>query len=356
MTATPLNQNDDWSTSRATINDNFSSIDTQLAEKVEFSSTAPAVGDLAVFASTNGKTIKKKVFTPSEVLESDASGQPISAAKATWYNKAFGTTADTILEWDKDATYLKLAWAQTVTGDKTFSGVTTAITQSPWDNSTKIATTAYADVASDIRFTVNASESSNLWYTVYYGDQEMKAITAGTDLAGAYYFSLNSATSSNATLTFSPSGLKGSGSTTILTHALTKDYRIKWVEKYDSNSDVQWIGLAIAVGTLYSAQTDITNGTIRFVNNAGTLYAHNANGTTATSTNISSGLTLTNWNTYEIVVDPGTDVKFYVNGTLKATHTTNLPTTGTPLLWAGVSNNANTRLIAMTPFAISYEL
>lgn len=62
------------------------------------------------------------------------------------------------------------------------------------------------------------------------------------------------------------------------------------------------------------------------------MYAQNANGTTATSTDVSSGITFTNWNTYEIVFNPGTDIKFYINGILKATHTTNLPTTGTQVL------------------------
>lgn len=46
-----------------------------------------------------------------------------------------------------------------------------------------------------------------------------------------------------------------------------------------------------------------------------------------TNTDISSGLTLTNWNHYKFVFTQGVDTKFYVNGILKATHTTNLPNT-----------------------------
>ena len=42
---------------------------------------------------------------------------------------------------------MKLAGTQTVTGGKTFSGVTIAPTQSQADNSTKVATTAYTDLA-----------------------------------------------------------------------------------------------------------------------------------------------------------------------------------------------------------------
>lgn len=39
-----------------------------------------------------------------------------------------------------------------------------------------------------------------------------------------------------------------------------------------------------------------------------------------------SGITATNWNNYRIVYTYGTNVKFYINNTLVATHTTNRPT------------------------------
>lgn len=56
-----------------------------------------------------------------------------------------------------------------------------------------------------------------------------------------------------------------------------------------------------------------------------TCYASNANATTQTRTDITASVTITNMNTYRIVVDAGTNVKFYVNDSLLATHTTNLP-------------------------------
>lgn len=59
------------------------------------------------------------------------------------------------------------------------------------------------------------------------------------------------------------------------------------------------------------------------------LYAHTSRaGVGATTTDISSGLTLTNWNHYRIELTGGTNAKFYVNGVLLATNTTNLPTGG----------------------------
>jgi hypothetical protein len=53
---------------------------------------------------------------------------------------------------------------------------------------------------------------------------------------------------------------------------------------------------------------------------AGVLYAVIAEEAVgASTTDISSGLTLTNWNNYRIELDLGNEAKFYVNGTLKAT-------------------------------------
>jgi len=66
------------------------------------------------------------------------------------------------------------------------------------------------------------------------------------------------------------------------------------------------------------------------------LWATNADGTTQTKTDISSGLSWSNTYNYCVVHTAGVDVKFYVDGTLKATHTTNLPTASfasTSIVW-----------------------
>lgn len=70
------------------------------------------------------------------------------------------------------------------------------------------------------------------------------------------------------------------------------------------------------------------------------LYARTSNGTTATRTDITSGLTISNWNLYRIEVDlTNTNVKFYVNNVLKATHTTNLPSTSNVYFGAGLDTS-----------------
>lgn len=64
---------------------------------------------------------------------------------------------------------------------------------------------------------------------------------------------------------------------------------------------------------------------VAFMIQDGTLYASNANGTTQTSTDISSGITVTTNHNFRIEFVSGTNVKFYVDDVLEATHTTNLP-------------------------------
>lgn len=61
-----------------------------------------------------------------------------------------------------------------------------------------------------------------------------------------------------------------------------------------------------------------------FIVEDGTLYASNADGSTQTVTDISAGITITTGHAYWATFD-GTTILFYVDGVLKATHTTNVP-------------------------------
>lgn len=64
----------------------------------------------------------------------------------------------------------------------------------------------------------------------------------------------------------------------------------------------------------------------------GGAFACNADGTTNTNTDITGAITITDYNTYRILRN-GTDIEFYVNGTLATTHTTNLPIGTTRSFW-----------------------
>ena len=97
-----------------------------------------------------------------------------------------------------------------------------------------------------------------------------------------------------------------------------------------TTQDAIW-GIDVAATNTTPANATYTGRHIAFLLEDGTLYASNADGTTQTKTDVTSGTTLTNWNAYRIEVDYGTNIKFYINDSLKATHTTNMPATnGTP--------------------------
>ena len=79
-------------------------------------------------------------------------------------------------------------------------------------------------------------------------------------------------------------------------------------------------------------QRAVNNGDhFGFVTDDGTLYASSANGSTQERTEI-TGITISNLNSYRAVFTPGSNVKFYVNDVLKATHTTYIPNSGVVLL------------------------
>ncbi|MFQ5786720.1 MAG: hypothetical protein ACE5H1_01940 [Thermodesulfobacteriota bacterium] len=88
-------------------------------DRVGFKVTTPSVD----YHFGSGTT-RMDGLTASQIVETDASKNLISAAKATGYNLALGTSAGTVLEGDNDALYVKLAGSQTITGQKTFSDTT----------------------------------------------------------------------------------------------------------------------------------------------------------------------------------------------------------------------------------------
>lgn len=87
------------------------------------------------------------------------------------------------------------------------------------------------------------------------------------------------------------------------------------------------LGAIAAAGAVPDAATSTTKHVGFFLDDT-TLYASNANGTTQTKTDITSGVTISNLNEFRIVYTAASTILFYVNGVLKATHSTNIPTTG----------------------------
>ena len=132
-----------------------------------------------------------------------------------------------------------------------------------------------------------------------------------------------------------------------------KDIRIKFRMKMPSGTSDRGMGLAVAGSTLRANRTT-TAACVMFSADSNTLYAVNADGVTNTNTDISAGITLTNWNTYEIIWTDGTSAAYYVNGTLVATHTTNLPTASDIKLGFGTDVNDGT--FYLSDIVISQEL
>ena len=214
----------------------------------------------------------------------------------------------------------------------------------------------------DINLTPNTQETSNTWYT---WTQPFLA-GAGPSMIG---FTNNFTVSSNdyggfghKTLSASASvvlydKLSGNGSNENYTAASSKDIKFKWrmTQNVSGSGDYLGFGIADATTTFDDIQSSTAAG-VRFVNNNGVIYASNGNGSSNTNTNVDTGITDANWNVYEIVFNPGTDAKFYINGTLVATHTTNLPTGSLQLFGIGYTKGTNNITFYINPVTISLEM
>ena len=103
-------------------------------------------------------------------------------------------------------------------------------------------------------------------------------------------------------------------------------------------------------------ETDTTKRKIGFViGPSNTVWSVTCDGSAKTATVI-SGVTALNMNLYSYTWTPGTDVKFYVNGVLKATHTTNIPNDGTLAYLYGVAGTMFTSSFFIGNQTISVQI
>jgi hypothetical protein len=137
-----------------------------------------------------------------------------------------------------------------------------------------------------------------------------------------------------------------------------KDIRLKWRMALEKATGVarNWIGMCVTETDIHGVYTSVTNWLIRFVRDWSTLYAHNSNWTTATSTDVTSWVTMTAKNTYEIIFNPWVDIKYYINSNLVATHTTNLPTTWELLFSFWAHDDADVTAIELSPITLSLQI
>jgi len=99
---------------------------------------------------------------------------------------------------------------------------------------------------------------------------------------------------------------------------------------------------------------DDTVDFIGFAYNGSDFYAKTSDGGVADTLEQISGFTITDWNLLRIEYDPGVDAKFYVNGTLEKTITTNLPS-GTSDILFGMGTNGD-GIVAITTPNINIEM
>lgn len=94
---------------------------------------------------------------------------------------------------------------------------------------------------------------------------------------------------------------------------------------------------------------------IIYSGSVGTLYATNADGTTETATNITTG-TITDTRTYVAFNTNNVNIKYYLDLTLKATHTTNLPVGASENnISFDISNNSTATTFAIILHGFNYQ-
>ena len=214
----------------------------------------------------------------------------------------------------------------------------------------------------DINLTPNTQETSNTWYTwtqpfIATAVPVMLGFTNNFTVSSNDYGGFGHKTLSASAGVVLYDKLSGNGSNETYTAASSKDIKFKWrmTQNVSGSGDYLGFGIADATTTFDDIQSSTAAG-VRFVNNNGVIYASNGNGSSNTNTNVDTGITDANWNVYEIVFNPGTDAKFYINGTLVATHTTNLPTGSLQLFGIGYTKGTNNITFYINPVTISLEM
>lgn len=126
--------------------------------------------------------------------------------------------------------------------------------------------------------------------------------------------------------------------------APSSNFPLTWADNYEvsiiiatEKNVTQDVFIGLAGFSSTPANATSTTRHAGFMIQDGTLYASNANGSAQNRTDISSGITITSFNRYQIVFVSGSSVRFYVNDVLKATHTLQVPSSGDVRLFMGIT-------------------
>lgn len=320
-------------------------------------------------ATTSTKGIVKMSTAPVSAASPIAVGDNDTRVPTQAENDALAGTSGAPSSTNKYVTNDDTASAATAskvarrnaTGDITVPTTPTA--------STDAASKSYVDTqvtTVDIKnYVPNTIEASASWYTwqmpvlTYIGAGANPEPTGWTENGfaevasdyGAGYNTISLSNNGGSIMAYLP----GTGSTDYYDINTSKKWRIKFYARVENSTNIWGFGVMKTgdVTDIYDAETTTAPHQMRIVWNSSNMYLANSDGTNYTSNTI-SGITRTNWNLYELYYD-GSNVYCYVNGTLKATNSTNLPTSsGNYVLIVGGSAIGTSLVIS--PITISLEL
>lgn len=252
----------------------------------------------------------------------------------------------------------------TLAGKAWFLDEDNMASDSPTKTASQQSIKAYADTKASLSDVPNTTQSYATWFT-----WEMPILTAGstTTVAGwdIYQFARVTAGYGAAyqSLTLANNGgsihtpLPGNSSTGGFKFSAGKKWKAKFYAKVSNSTNIWGLGIVMGTGAfqsyIYEAQTTTSRSQMRLVWNSATTYLANSNGTNHTANTVS--VTRTNWNLYELYFD-GTSLYCYVNGTLAATNSTNLPTASTDFCYFAIGGDTISTEFSISPITFSLEM
>jgi len=322
-------------------------------------------------ASTTVKGISKLSSAPASPTNPIAVGDNDTRVPTQDENNALVGTSGTPSSSNKYVTNDDTATTATASkvARRLAGGNITVVTETQGNNSTNAASTAYVDaglttISSQLPYTVNAVETQSTWFTY-----EIPILSANSTTVvagwGLYQYLTIGATNNGAggysALGQSNNGgsintkLPGTGSTQGFKFSAGKKWKMKFYAQVANSTNIWSLGLILNNTTsgIYGAQTTTTHNAMRIVWNSSTTYLANSDGTNYTANTVS--VTRTNWNLYELYFN-GTNLYCYVNGTLAATNSTNLPTDSSDSVTLNIGGDTLNTSLTISPITFSLEL
>lgn len=212
----------------------------------------------------------------------------------------------------------------------TESGAVTATSIAISTSSSTIAGTALINTktAENVQTRAEALFTDDLIYLGRYDDgftEDTAGATVTRNLVSTYV-ETNATSTSNGGINGGVMGRVAAG-TTIKWNTYDSQFHIVLEMNTNTVQDAFWGFFRTGSGVSDDATSTISH--IGFYLQDATLYVSNANDTTQTRTDVTAQVTILNPTYYKFVYDVGTNIKFYADDVLIATHATNLPTNTT---------------------------